>query len=209
VRRAALVLLLCFAASVAFARGELPTPKSDITILRTPGGLFVISNDPLRWYTMRLDGREVDPAKGNSPIPGFVVDGKPLQVMAPPAPKDPAGLDDPTRRLIAFRDQLADNISKQLKYRVYPNSTTLTFSDGRPGMWINIELPNGATPPRSRWFLAKITEQDWLMLLSSGVTTGESPDTVRNFLLRVMEGSKIYAQPIDVEALKKALSKSK
>jgi hypothetical protein len=198
-------LLLGLAAPAAFAaRGDLPAPKSDITLLRTPSGLFVISNDPLRWYTMRLEGRDVDPGKSGST---YVVDGKPLQVMAPPAPKDPAGLDDATRRLIAFRDQLADNISKQLKYRIYPNSTPLTFNDGRQGMWINIELPAGASPPRSRWFLAKITEQDWLMLLSSGVTVGETPDSVRNFLLRTMEGAKVYAQPIDVEALKKGISR--
>jgi hypothetical protein len=207
IRAVLAALLLCLAATCASARGELPTPKADITILRTPGGLFVISNDPQRWYTLRLDGRTVDPAQSNGPIPGFLVDGKPLQIMVPPAPKDPAGFDDPTRRLIAFRDQLAATISKQLKFQLYPNSTPLNFSDGRPGMWINIELPNGATPPRSRWFLAKITEQDWLLLLGSGITTGETPDTVRNFLLRVMEGAKVYSGPIDVEALKKGLSR--
>ncbi|GIL39188.1 hypothetical protein [Roseiterribacter gracilis] len=200
---ALLALLLCLSAQDAFAgRGELPGPKSDITVFRVPTGLFVISNDPLRWYTMRLEGHEVDPGKSSST---YVVDGKPLQVLVPPAPKDPAGFDDATRRLIVFRDQLAANISKQLKFQIYPNSTPLTFSDGRQGMWINIELPNGAAPPRSRWYLAKITDQDWLMLLGSGTTVGETPDSVRNFMLRVMESTKVYAQPIDIEALKKAL----
>jgi hypothetical protein len=204
-RAALLALLACLGAPCAFARGELPVPKSDVVALRTPGGLFVVSNDPLRWWTMRLDGREVEPAK-STPIPTFTVDGKPLQVMVPPAPKDPAGFDDPIRRLIVFRDQLTANISKQLKYQLYPSSTPLKFSDGSTGMWINLDLPNGATPPRSRIFLAKITHQDWLMLLGSGVTTGETSDTVRAFLLRTMEGAKIYAGPIDVEALKKSLA---
>jgi hypothetical protein len=205
---ALLALLVCLAAPAAFGRGELPVPKADITMLRVPTGLFVISNDPARWYTMRLEGQAVDPAKNNNPqIPTFVVDGKPLQVMVPPAPKDPAGFDDTTRRLIVFRDQLAANISKQLKYQIYPSSTPLTFSDGSQGMWINIELPIGATPPRTRIFLAKITSQDWLMLLGGGVTIGETSESVRNFLLHTMEGTKVYGGPIDVEALKKALAK--
>lgn len=207
-RRALLSLLLLLAAAPALAasRGALPEDKADISMFRDAGGLFVISNDPGRWYTLRIEGKDVQAVKSGGPIPSFVADGKPLTLSVPPTPKDPAGFNDPTRRLIAFRDQFTALISRQLKYQVYPNSTPMTFSDGKPGMWINFELPYNAQPPRSRWFLARITSEDWLMLLSSGVGVAETPDTVRSFLLHVMDSVKVYSQPIDIEMWKKALS---
>jgi hypothetical protein len=183
--------------------------EGSATIKTTDGVLFVWNLSDLH-FSLAIKGQDIKPLDDPDHI-FFTVDGKVLQIHAAAirefAPDAKEKKLDDRAILAAHRDWESKFIEDLLKSKLRVQTFNVKLSGGGDASLWQFDMPEGTDAEVHKQLYLTVVRGDFVVLINTEVTSANSEEEGRKFLLETMATFKSSPTPIDVKQLSESSRK--